>query len=555
MANDFGTRGGLVPYSSNNLTPIPRQTQTVASKELGDIIINSFSTLTEAFSEGDVLVNAKDIENAVTRGINKSKLTSATTKNKNSTLSSGSSSGNTEYDKYWKAKTDELLSKREKAEKLERERESKLTEGHVKNFYNNINSAVSNPLKGFSDLLDFGATKLGAAAVNLWNKPIFSSSENETVKQDSNADEESVSDLTPEYLGSLIEDSVSKGQVNANASNPTNDIMSQGLDALITEGAEGTEALAATGAETAAATGTVAVTGAEIAGSVAAAAIQTGLIAAGVLTVVTHVPMILAKISAFVDNIPREFNVLRAEINTGITGPYGIKKQIELGIMSVLNKVPYFRKKIVGMSDEDSSKYDSAEKKFNKSVSGTGGLTELASELSRSKIDSDEERLISDDDYRNSMIKKLQSSGHNVDKYLTNKAQRNFQAAKEAKKTKEEIEKGYENFNPDIDALQQQQALAAETARIEALVASVRTEYDLEATRKMLEPNQRAFFEAAWNKRVQESGGSFKFEESTGLERMIKRGEHTGRALENIGISIKQNLVGSGVPTSAVSPQ
>ena len=136
MANDFGTRGGLVPYSSNNLTPIPRQTQTVASRELGDIIINSFSTLTEAFSEGDVSVNAKDIENAVTRGINKSKLTSAITGNKNSTLSSGSSSGSTEYDKYWKAKTDELLSKREKAEKLEQERESKSTEEKVKKFYN-----------------------------------------------------------------------------------------------------------------------------------------------------------------------------------------------------------------------------------------------------------------------------------------------------------------------------------------------------------------------------------------------------------------------------------
>ena len=55
--------------------------------------------------------------------------------------------------------------------------------------------------------------------------------------------------------------------------------------------------------------------------------------------------------------------------------------------------------------------------------------------------------------------------------------------------------------------------------------------------------------------KFQKIWGSFKFEESTGLERMTKRGEHTGRALENIGISIKQNLVGSGVPTSAVSPQ
>ena len=365
MANDFGTRGGLVPYSSNNLTPIPRQTQTVASRELGDIIINSFSTLTEAFSEGDVPVNAKDIENAVTRGINKSKLTSAITRNKNSTLSSSSSSGNTEYDKYWKAKTDELSSKREKAEKLERERESKSTEENVKKFYNNINSAVSNPLKGFSDLLDFGATKLGAAAVNLWNKPIFSGSENETVKQNSNADEESVSNLTPEDLGSLIEDSVSKGQVNADASDPTNGIMSQGLDALITAEGEGTEALAATGAETAAATGTIAATGGEIAGGVAMVVLQTGLIVGTVLTIAAHLPMILAKIGVFIDNIPREFAVLRAEINTGITGPYGIKKQIELGIMGVLNKVPYLRKKMVGMSDEDSSKYDSAEKKFN----------------------------------------------------------------------------------------------------------------------------------------------------------------------------------------------
>ena len=555
MANDFGTRGGLVPYSSNNLTPIPRQTQTVASRELGDIIINSFSTLTEAFSEGDVPVNAKDIENAVTRGINKSKLTSAITRNKNSTLSSSSSSGNTEYDKYWKAKTDELSSKREKAEKLERERESKSTEENVKKFYNNINSAVSNPLKGFSDLLDFGATKLGAAAVNLWNKPIFSGSENETVKQNSNADEESVSNLTPEDLGSLIEDSVSKGQVNADASDPTNGIMSQGLDALITAEGEGTEALAATGAETAAATGTIAATGGEIAGGVAMVVLQTGLIVGTVLTIAAHLPMILAKIGVFIDNIPREFAVLRAEINTGITGPYGIKKQIELGIMGVLNKVPYLRKKMVGMSDEDSSKYDSAEKKFSKAVSGTGGSTELASELRRSKIDFNEERLISDDESRNSMIKKLQDSGHNVSKYSTREAQQNFQAAKEAKKTKEEIEKKYKNFNPDTDALQQQQALAAETAKAEALAAMIRTEYDLEATRKMLEPNQRASFEAAWNKRVQESGGSFKFEESTGLERMIKRGEHTGRALENIGISIKQNLVGSGVPTSAVSPQ
>lgn len=163
--------GDNVPVKSNNNPPLnQKQSEPLASQELGDIIVRSLETVTEALSD-DVPVDEKQIENAVTKGINKSII--AKQKGGQGGAQSGSKADQAMADYWNQKKYIDYKKEQERQAKLEDEsRKRRDTEWDKKadQFFSALNAASHNPLKGFSDALDKGVKGLFSGVGKLMNK-------------------------------------------------------------------------------------------------------------------------------------------------------------------------------------------------------------------------------------------------------------------------------------------------------------------------------------------------------------------------------------------------
>lgn len=147
----------------NNPPPIKTTTTDVTSPnkpsvELTDVIVNSLDSIVESLS--DAPVNQKQVEEAVTKGINKSKIIDLIKKDKGKGGSSSSGGSGSESDKYWKQKRlieyqNYLKSQEREEENSRKERDRNINE-KIDKVFSQLNEFSRNPLKGFSDLIDKG---------------------------------------------------------------------------------------------------------------------------------------------------------------------------------------------------------------------------------------------------------------------------------------------------------------------------------------------------------------------------------------------------------------
>lgn len=236
--NNFGDRNlpALNPSTNNQLST--RGSSEMISKDLGTIMIKTFEEVSEAFENKDVPVNAEQIEKAVTKAINKSKLAKG-----GGTSSGGGASGNSDkYIDYLKEKDAKKEAERkQKEEEQDRQKRNKEIEENVEKVFKGLNEFSHNPLKGFSDLIDKGIKK----AFTVFNTPIEdwdvwhknnkkSSSKSETSSESFSEESEVVEEVTD--LSQLIQDkwSESESDEEENQSNieTTSDNSSEILDMM-----------------------------------------------------------------------------------------------------------------------------------------------------------------------------------------------------------------------------------------------------------------------------------------------------------------------------------
>ena len=172
--------GSLPPSSNNNNLPsVNNQNTSIApmmSKDIGDVIIKSLETVTETLSKDDVPVSYKDVEKAVTEGINKSELidtldkdlvnvgkSSVASKTIGKPVAGGKADAalaeKYEQEKYIKweefqRKVQKWKEADAKAEKQQREKELNDIKNKVNETFATVVSGIENPLKGVSNLLD-----------------------------------------------------------------------------------------------------------------------------------------------------------------------------------------------------------------------------------------------------------------------------------------------------------------------------------------------------------------------------------------------------------------
>lgn len=138
----------------------PSQTTALASKDIGSIIIQSLETVRDSLAREDVPVSYKDVEKAVTVGINKSDLV----KKGASGLGVGGKAdaalaAKYEQDKFikWQEYQNKLQKEEErnrKAKEQEEKKEFDSLRANVEKTFNSVVTSLDNPLKTVSNLID-----------------------------------------------------------------------------------------------------------------------------------------------------------------------------------------------------------------------------------------------------------------------------------------------------------------------------------------------------------------------------------------------------------------
>lgn len=142
--------------------PATQESTPIASRDLGTIIVKSMETIAESLADDDVPVHYKDIEKAVTVGVNKSDLVKKGMKG--GEVASGGKAdaalaAKYEQEKYIKwqeyqrklQRQDELDRQRKKAQE---ERDWKETQAKVQAGFNSVVTSLDNPLKTMSNFID-----------------------------------------------------------------------------------------------------------------------------------------------------------------------------------------------------------------------------------------------------------------------------------------------------------------------------------------------------------------------------------------------------------------
>ena len=138
----------------------PSQTTALASKDIGSIIIQSLETVRDSLAREDVPVSYKDVEKAVTVGINKSDLV----KKGAGGLTAGGRAdaalaAKYEQDKFikWQEYQNKLQKEEErnrKAKEQEEKKEFDNLRANVEKTFNSVVTSLDNPLKTVSNLID-----------------------------------------------------------------------------------------------------------------------------------------------------------------------------------------------------------------------------------------------------------------------------------------------------------------------------------------------------------------------------------------------------------------
>lgn len=138
----------------------PSQTTALASKDIGSIIIQSLETVRDSLAREDVPVSYKDVEKAVTVGINKSDLV----KKGAGGLGVGGKAdaalaAKYEQDKFikWQEYQNKLQKEEErnrKAKEQEEKKEFDSLRANVEKTFNSVVTSLDNPLKTVSNLID-----------------------------------------------------------------------------------------------------------------------------------------------------------------------------------------------------------------------------------------------------------------------------------------------------------------------------------------------------------------------------------------------------------------
>ena len=154
----YSRTGGNLPSTGGGSVA----TQTpLASKDLGTVIIKSLQTVADSLSGNDVPVSYKDVEKAVTQGVNKSDLVKKGMKNGVATGSKAELALAAKYEQDKFIKWQEYQRKlqkwdeedRKKKESEEKESLNRMRQ-KVEETWSGIATAVENPLKGISNVLD-----------------------------------------------------------------------------------------------------------------------------------------------------------------------------------------------------------------------------------------------------------------------------------------------------------------------------------------------------------------------------------------------------------------
>lgn len=385
---------------SGNL-PVVRQTTQMQNREIGEIIIKSFETVTEALSDDDVPVNPKQIEDAIVKGINRSNIGKGM-----ASSGSTSSDGIDYYQKLQQAKYEDYLKNKEKREQEEsiresNERQRKWNENVDKTFAE-MNKWSQNPLKGASDLIDKGLkTLLGVRDPK--DPSTQAIVENNTTVGDLVRNSIIEVGSSVMAIGKFMEEW--KSQQDGYEQERRID-----MDALIQETTENKEENEEQNKE-------------EKKSRLLNIA-KIGLIVGAVTTIAGTLPLLISGVADFFARAPVQLDSINATIKGVLSGPNSVGKQIEMGIRSALGIGALSKeekgelKQLQKFKDKESN--DKWFAKQSKALFAADRPEALRGQIIRNLQNEgyDEQYLKSDEDLFNVMTQFIEDGGTLTGKYL-----------------------------------------------------------------------------------------------------------------------------------------
>ena len=414
----YSRSSNLPATTSQSQVPSTSSASSVSqmgSKELGSILIRSLETVQQALDGGDVPVNAEQIEQAVTKGINKSVI--AKGMGKGGVVAQSGSAADKALANYWEQKKyNEWKKEQDRQKKLddeERKRREDNWNKKVDEAFQNINSFSKNPLKGFSDMLDKGVKGLFKGVGHTMDKSFGE-------------------------IGKDIKDGFGKALAPAKA---VGTLVGSGIGAAkngVIAGAAGVSAIKDKIASKKVATGQATESGAAMGDLIESddekqlekeeqeqevqqeqsekmgelveeqkksnklAELKFGLVIAGIAGVVAAIPAIAGAILPVINNIPNHLKDAGVKIAALVSGPNSILNQVMLGVEKVLDKVriPGIGKLFGDMTDDEKADYKNLKgqediKEYNKLQRKASN--ELTSIAMNTGVDSDDYDLTSEE--------------------------------------------------------------------------------------------------------------------------------------------------------------
>lgn len=389
------SRGG----TSSNL-PATQQTTQLASKDLGRIIVKSMETIAESLSGDDVPVHYKDIEKAVTVGVNKSDLVKKGLKGGQLTTGGKADvalAAKYEQEKFikwqeYQRKLQQWDEADRKKRQAEQDKEWKETQSKIQASFNTVVTSLDNPLKSLSNAIDKTVKDFSSGFAQGFKDA--RSGENFGVKEDAAIAKVSsspeITNINTQLtdLTDLIRDNFEEVTTNQTTDNDSlEDLIKDDKDDKQAQDAEKVdkEKKDKNDKERLNATQKIGYTVGTVVGKMAEAI----LLVAGAIVIGSQILMFLkGQLYKFLEQMPAKRDITIAKVKAAIES---IPKRLQLVGERIMSQINFPGFSFGGLSSEEKDEYKALgkdiDKAYNKAMANAdASLNTMASQMGASEI-------------------------------------------------------------------------------------------------------------------------------------------------------------------------
>lgn len=355
------SRGG----TSSNL-PATQQTTQLASKDLGTIIVKSMETIAESLSGDDVPVHYKDIEKAVTVGVNKSDLVKKGLKGGQLTAggkADAALAAKYEQEKFikwqeYQRKLQQWDEADRRKRQAEQDKEWKETQSKIQAGFNTVVTSLDNPLKSLSNAIDKTVKDFSSGFAQGFKDARsgenFGVKENAAIAKVSSSPEITSINTQLTDLTDLIRDNFEEVTTNQTTSNDSlDDLIKDDKDDKQAQDAEKTEKekKEKNDKEQLNATQKIGYTVGTVVGKVAEAV----LLVAGAIVIGSQILMFLkGQLYKFLEQMPAKRDITIAKVKAAIES---IPKRLQLVGERIMSQIHFPGFSFGGLSSEEKDEY------------------------------------------------------------------------------------------------------------------------------------------------------------------------------------------------------